>query len=400
MFRRNDATMTSKRPESLSICFFAGDFAEVLRRHEAGEPQAYGTHREVAMLLLALSGMGIKTCVYSFCTDKRADERPIPGVRILSLGATSYREGTVLRNAIAGDSSEAFITHFPSPDLLEAVANSDRRVMAFLANSFYRRGPRSWMRRRRTVALLNRPEIELVANHCLPATEHLAHLGVRREKLIAWDVPHPFTPAATRPKTCAPTKPFTVMYAGAISEEKGVGDIIRAIRHLEFATDVTFRFAGSGDIGAMRRMAEQLGVGNRIEFLGTLPNSEVFARFQGADLLIVPSRWEFQEGFPLTMFESIASRTPVVCSDHPIFRHVLIDRANAKIFRAGDSFDLARAIDAVLADPKLYVRLSRAAPKTWKKLKGPANWRKLILEWVQKGPTSPWIQQRMFARQL
>jgi glycosyltransferase involved in cell wall biosynthesis len=189
-----------------------------------------------------------------------------------------------------------------------------------------------------------------------------------------------------------------VMYAGAITEEKGVGDVVRAIPHLRLETDVKFAFAGRGEIEAMIRLATRLGVEEKVEFLGAVPNPDVFERFKSADLLVVPSRWEFQEGFPLTMFESIASHTPIVCSDHPIFRWVMTDRTNAMLFRAGDHRHLARAIDAVLSDPDLYLSLSKAAPRTWERLQGPANWRKLILEWVQNGPSSGWIRDHMLDR--
>src|ERR1700739_4465598 len=94
-----------------------------------------------------------------------------------------------------------------------------------------------------------------------------------------------------------------------------------------------------------------------------------------AGLVVVPSRTEYPEGFPLTMFEAIASRTPIVCSNHPMFRKVMIDRQNASVFRSGDYRAFAFAIRRTLTDPVLYSVLSRNAPKTWEALKGPADWR-------------------------
>ena len=390
--------MNARTDGSLSIYFFAGDFADVLRRHAAGEPQAYGTHNEVAELILELAGRGVRTSIYSFCTPVAGEERPAENVRIVSLGASDYRQGALLKSVVEADSSGAIIAHFPNLELLRAAADSGKRAIAFLASSFYRRGLKSRIRTRQTVSLLNRPEFELVSNHCLPATEHLADLGVHRDKLIPWDVPHPFTLADSGPKETAPSPPVEVFYAGAITEEKGVGEVVRAIPHLRSATEVRFLFAGSGDIEGMARLARQLGVEAKVEFLGAIPNPEVFERFKSADLLVVPSRREFQEGFPLTMFESIASRTPIVCSDHPIFQRVLTDRTNAMLFRAGDHRDLARAVDAALSDPDLYLRLSNAAPDTWTRLRGPADWKTLILEWVRNGPLSEWIQSRMLDR--
>jgi glycosyltransferase involved in cell wall biosynthesis len=390
----------SPRPpiRSVSIYFFAGDFADVLRRHEEGIAQAYGTHTEVAKLIGDLLDQSVDVTVHSFCTPARKIERPRDGLTIKSLGARSYDEDDVLVRAVGEDVSDALIPHFPNIRLMNAVAATRRPRAAFMATSFYRRGPRSWWRRKRTIAALNRGGFDFISNHCVPATEHLADLGVSASKLIPWDVPHPYTPAATSPKASAPQRPFNLLYAGSISEEKGVGDVVRSIRHLKTDLQQSFTFAGNGEIAAMENLARIEGVDSRVNFLGGIPNPDVFRRFCEADLLVVPSRSQFQEGFPLAMFEAIASHTPIVCSDHPIFRRVMEDGRNAMLFRAGDPSDLARVIDRVASNPDLYLGLSRSADETWAKLQGPADWRRLIVEWVNEGPQATWIQQHMLDR--
>ena len=105
---------------------------------------------------------------------------------------------------------------------------------------------------------------------------------------------------------------------------------------------------------------------------------------------------DFQEEFdsPATV-EAIASRTPIVCSDHPMFRPVIVDRRNASVFAAGDYRSLATAIWRTLSDSDLYAQLSNNATLTWEALKGPADWRTMILKWAGEGPSSPWIQDRL-----
>ena len=388
----------SRRPpiRSASIYFFAGDFADVVRRHGEKEPQVYGTHDEVAKLIKDLLGRSIELTVHSFCTPSKMVEQPLPGLTVKSLGAQRYDDDRVLAAAVREDGSEALIPHFPNIRLLNAVTATGKTAAAFMATSFYRQGPRSWLRRRRTIAALKRGKFELISNHCLPSTEHLADLGVTRSRLIPWDVPHPFSPADSAAKSTLPNLPLKIFYAGSISEEKGVGDVARAIPQI--AADVRFTFAGNGEIDAMRGLAKSLGVEAKANFIGGIPNPEVFKRFQAADLLIVPSRSEFQEGFPLTLFEAIASHTPIVCSDHPIFKRMMTDGRNAILFRAGDSADLARAVDRIASDPDQYLRLSQAAEQTWESLRGPADWRRLIVEWATEGPDSPWIREHMLDR--
>ena len=114
-----------------------------------------------------------------------------------------------------------------------------------------------------------------------------------------------------------------------------------------------------------------------------------------ADLVIVPSRTAYPEGFPLTMFEAIASRTPIVCSDHPMLRPVMLDGRNASVFPAGDYRALAAAILRTLTNPALYEALSNNALSTWQALKGPADWRTMIVKWVVEGRSSPWLHDHM-----
>jgi len=135
-----------------------------------------------------------------------------------------------------------------------------------------------------------------------------------------------------------------------------------------------------------------------LRFQPLVPNGEVFDLFRTADVVVVPSHREYTEGFPLTMFEAIGSRTPIVCSDHPMFVPVLKDGMHAAIFPGGDAGAFAEAIRRVVTDPDLYARLSTNAEKTWAALKGPADWRTMLTKWVLEGRKSEWIGQHMLVR--
>jgi glycosyltransferase involved in cell wall biosynthesis len=379
---------------SASIYFFAGDFADVLKRHEQGAEQIYATHDEVAKLIKGVLDAGIALTVYSFVTPEARDERPLEGLRIVSLGAHNYNDIGLLSAAIAKDSSDAIVAHFPSIELLRAVMATNARTMAVLANSYNRKGPKAFLGRRRVTRLLNSPRFELVSNHCLPATNHLAKIGVARDKLIAWDVPHRFDPKDVDPKTLGAARSYNVAYAGAIRADKGVADLIRATAELKRkGLQLNCIFAGAGDLEEMQALGRQLGVAAQLSFLGLIPNSEVFNLFRTADVVVVPSHTEYTEGFPLTMFEAIGSRTPIACSDHPMFVPVLKDGIHAAIFSAGNASAFARTIARVLSDAELYARLSANAELSWAALKGPADWRTMLTKWILEGRESEWIQQ-------
>jgi glycosyltransferase involved in cell wall biosynthesis len=381
---------------SVSIYFFAGDFTDVLRRYEQHRQQIYQTHNEVARLIHNLLEVDQQVNIYSFVTPERREERPLDGVRVVSLGARDYSARSVLKAAVAEDNADAIVAHIGNAELLRAATAKKSRLMAVLASSFNRSGIRSTLKKRTIVSLLNNPRFELVSNHCIPATEQLAKVGVKRSKLIAWDVSHPFDPSSHTPKELSIRRPFEVVYVGSIIEDKGVGELIRAIALLrEQDLEVHCSLAGLGDIDAMQALGANLGVLDLLSFVRLVGNVEAFNMMVSADLVVVPSRKVYSEGFPLTMFEAIASRTPIVCSDHPMFREVMIDGRNASVFPSGDYRAFAAAMRRALTDAALYAALSANAPVTWESLKGPADWRTLMFKWVVEGSSSPWIRDHM-----
>lgn len=376
---------------SVAIFFYAGDFVDVLRRHASGEQQIYATHGEVAELILGLRSAGVHVTIYSYVTGTAKDEAPMDGVRVISLGGSGVNRG-LLKAAVQAVEADTIVAHFAYPELLSAAIKSRKRVFAGLANSYNERGLKQFLRRKRIARLLNNKRIRMITNHCVPATEHLARIGVARHKLIPWDVPHRFRPDDHSPKNLAAKDTYDVAYAGSIAELKGVGDLIRAIALLKGqGLHLNASFAGLGDIDGMQTLADSLAVGDRVTFRGIIGNEEVFQMFSDADIVAVPSRTAYPEGFPLTMFEALASRSPIVCTDHPMFQPVLADGKNCAVFNSGRVEGFADAIKRVLTSPLLYRQLSESATQTWTSLQGPADWRTMITTFVTEGEQSPWL---------
>lgn len=383
---------------SVSIYFPAGDFVDVMRRYEKGDQQVYQTHNEAARLFHDLLAAKCRVNLYSFISLGHCEQHPLEDLKVVALGAKNFNDTSILREAIAKDDAEAIVIHFPHLELLRGALPKKARVCVVLGNSFNRSGPRSMLNRWRIVSLLNNSRIELVSNHCRPATEHLARIGVNPEKLVPWDVARPFDPLSQKPKELAHHHPIKSFYAGSITRDKGIPDLIRAIGLLRTqGIDVQCSLAGYGEIEEMKALSASVDVADLISFTGQIGNAEVFGLMGAADLVFIPSRKSCSEGFPLTIFEASASRTPIVCSDHPMFRGVMIDGRNASVFPAGNSQAFAAAICRTVTDRALYKRLSENATLTWAALKGCADWRTLIYKWVVEGKSSAWICDHMLS---
>lgn len=390
--------MTEPRHKSVSLFFFSGDFAEAWRRHHAGEQQSYATHTEVVRLMLDLQAGGVSTTVYSFMTPETKTEVLSSHVRVVSLGAHSWQPTELLLEALASDESTALIPHFPNVEFIRACLKTGRDVMIGMANSYNRRGLKAVWEQHRLARLLNDRRISLVSNHCSPATRKLADYGVRPEKLVPWDIPHARSPAEFPAKKFPTGRVFTVAYAGLIARTKGVGELVEAVGILN-AQGLAVRAvcAGRGDIEDLKALAEASGAAGHVDFLGVIGNADVIRLFREADLVCIPSRYEFPEGMPLTMFEAIACRTPVVCSDHPMFVPIMGVGERAEVFRASDPQALTAAVRRALASKEHYERLSRNADHSWAALQGAADWRTLLGTWVLRGAADPWIVRHTLA---
>ena len=149
----------------------------------------------------------------------------------------------------------------------------------------------------------------------------------------------------------------------------------------------TANLTGSEPDSAMRQLAETLDILATTEFVGLVDNQHVPRLMREADLVIIPSRHEYPEGLPLTIYEALSTRTPIVASDHPMFRNVLVDQESALIFPAGDAEKLAAAIERLLGDPELYARLSLGSEEAWNAIQLPVQMGSLLEAWLSNDRT-------------
>ncbi len=102
---------------------------------------------------------------------------------------------------------------------------------------------------------------------------------------------------------------LTLLSVGHLLEAKGHRIAIAALRELERAMLV---IAGDGeDEAALRRLAADLQVADRVRFLGTVGQDQLRDYYGAADVVVLASR---REGIPNVILESMACGTPVVAT--------------------------------------------------------------------------------------
>jgi glycosyltransferase involved in cell wall biosynthesis len=127
-------------------------------------------------------------------------------------------------------------------------------------------------------------------------------------------------PALNRPLGVPPQ----IVYAGRLSPEKGVGNLIRAIARLKqesFRPLPFVRLAGEGpERNALEALADEVGCRNQIEFMGQLDRGHLSAVFLDSDFCVQPS---LTEGYSKAWLDAMAHGLPVVASEVGAARSVL-----------------------------------------------------------------------------
>lgn len=377
----------------LLIVQYDGDWRAADARRRAGEGEVYYGHGYMLDQLAHLRRHG-DVGILSALAEPHVETLP-SGVTAIGAGADADREAEQVWRAIRDyDPSHLILTGPMMPLLVRALGQKDLQLGVVMADSFAHPYYR-WVRFRRLPTMLNDACVTLVANHGVNAAKGLADLGVRRDKILAWDFPHRRTPESMPVKPAPGPAPHSLLYVGTVSAKKGVGDLIRAVARLP---DVKLDIAGRGQVARFEALARRLGVAERVRFLGLIANDRVSALMHAADAVIVPSRHSFPEGLPLTLFEGLASRTPVIASDHPMFDGHLRDGASALVVPAGRPRALAEAIARLMRDPALYARLSAGSAAAWHHMQHPVKWGAMIDHWMADGPEDrAWLSAHMLA---
>ncbi len=137
---------------------------------------------------------------------------------------------------------------------------------------------------------------------------------------------------------------------------KRVDGIIRALAGLP--GEVHLLVAGDGDmLEPWRELADELGVGPRVHFLGNVPHDRIPLHVRAADVFVLNSEYE---GLSHTLLEVQALGTPIVASGVCGNPEVVEDGVNGLLVDPRDPGTLTAALERVLGEPDLAARFVAA----------------------------------------
>jgi glycogen(starch) synthase len=171
-------------------------------------------------------------------------------------------------------------------------------------------------------------------------------------------VPNALPPQAFQTPSDGPRQ--GIRYLGRLEDaQKGLSLLLRAYAEAALAPagiaqDVLV--AGEGpDRGALEKLATELGIADRVRFVGPVAPADRFAWLAAGELVAMPSRYET---FGMVAAESMASHTPVVAFDIECLRNLVHDD-NGRRVPAFDVGAFAAALRELGADAALRSSLGR-----------------------------------------
>ncbi len=152
----------------------------------------------------------------------------------------------------------------------------------------------------------------------------------------------------------------TLMHISNFRPVKHVRDVVAVFAEVASAIDCRLILVGDGpDVPVARELAEQLGVVDRVTFVGVV--DRVASLLAAADLLLLPSS---NESFGLVALEAMASGVPVIASDVGGIPEVVRHGVTGYLAPVGDVSMMTQYALDLLQDADQFQRFSAAA-KAW-----------------------------------
>ncbi len=154
---------------------------------------------------------------------------------------------------------------------------------------------------------------------------------------------------------------LVVTFVGRLIKEKGIVEFVEAARQTLSRTTRPIRFVVCGDVDPGNRsavpaatMAEWQSL-TGVKFLGHV--SDVRKVLEQSHLVVLPS---YREGTPRALLEAGACGLPVIATDVPGCREVVIDRVTGRLVPAKDATALAHVMLELIKDWPLMRKYGRA----------------------------------------
>ncbi|HEX8639914.1 MAG TPA: glycosyltransferase [Allosphingosinicella sp.] len=198
--------------------------------------------------------------------------------------------------------------------------------------------------------------------------DRLAGIGCPAERIALLRMGVDCAAISFAPPKRAATGRLRLLTVGRLVEKKGTEYSLRALAQVartQPSLRWSFEIAGEGPLQRpLEALAAELGLADRVTFLGPLGGEQVREKLRRADLFLLPSVTAADgdmEGIPVALMEAMAAGVPVVTTFHSGIPELVEDGVSGLLASERDVATLARQIAIVLGDPERAHSLAAAA---------------------------------------
>jgi len=148
-----------------------------------------------------------------------------------------------------------------------------------------------------------------------------------------------------------------ILFLGRIEKDKGTPELCEALGLMADLPGWRATIAGAGEVEALRRRLDELGLAERVAVPGWQGAEDVARLLSEADILTLPS---FVENQPISIIEGMAAGLAVVATPVGAVEDIVSDGETGLLVPPGDVPALRNALARLVEEPDLRSRMGDA----------------------------------------
>jgi glycosyltransferase involved in cell wall biosynthesis len=161
-----------------------------------------------------------------------------------------------------------------------------------------------------------------------------------------------------------PGAPVAILTVGRAVDKKGFDDLLHALARLDERQHWRLSHVGGGPLlPQLRAIARDLGIAERVRWLGPQAHAAVLEAYRSADIFVLPSRVAGdgdRDGLPNVLLEAQSQRLACVSTRVSGIPELIVDGVTGLLVEPRAPAELARALDRLIGDPSLRRALGDA----------------------------------------
>lgn len=146
-------------------------------------------------------------------------------------------------------------------------------------------------------------------------------------------------------------------FMGELSERKGIKDLIHAFAKSE-NKDARLLIAGNGDVESLVALCNELGISEKVEFLGWINKEQKLDLLARTDVVVLPS---YAEGLPMSILEAMSVGLPVITTPVGAVEDAITHNEHGLLVNPGNVAQISDALSELAHDSNKRTEFGEAA---------------------------------------